>query len=148
MIRHMGVALANSGAAAEAMIVSIPLHQVKMTIKQFIFSRLLREIFLVLEVLPEDHHHHRHHRPCRVRKLPWFYWLYKEQTEMDSEGSEEALIDRKVSDECLDELRKGLANGKIYHASVVATVESHPLKIQALFELRLEVLESVLHPVW
>lgn len=119
--------------AAEAMIVSIPLHQVKMTIKQFIFSRLLREIFLVLEVPPEDHHHHhRHHRPCRVRKLPWFYWLYKEQTETDSE---EALIDRKVSDDCLDELRKGLANGKIYHASVVATVESHPLKIQAQLEL-------------
>ena len=101
----------------EAMIVSIPLYQVKMTFMEFIFSRL----FLVLEV---DEHHHDNCCKVLVRKLPWFYWLYAETEESEESN---AFIDHEAG----DALRKGLDSGKKIHASIVVTSENHRQEIQA-----------------
>ena len=126
------------------MIVSIPLYQVKMTIMRFIFSRLLRQTFVVVEV-PDEHHHHHHRHKVLIRKLPWFYWLYTEKLaeteepvdsgqnseDLDDQPSEptvEAFVDREAG----EHLRKELAEGKIYHAAIVAS-GSHPQQIEALW---------------
>lgn len=130
-----------------AMIVSIPLYQVKMTIMRFIFSRLLRQTFVVVEV-PDEHHHHHHRHKVLIRKLPWFYWLYTEKLaeteepvdsgqnseDLDDQPSEptvEAFVDREAG----EHLRKELAEGKIYHAAIVAS-GSHPQQIEAHWERR------------
>ena len=126
------------------MIVSIPLYQVKMTIMRFIFSRLLRQTFVVLKV-PEEHHHHHHHCKVLIQKLPWFYWLYTEKLaeteepvdsgqnseDLDDQPSEPSTVEAFVDREASEHLRKGLAEGKIYHAAIVAS-GSHPQQIEAL----------------
>eukprot|EP00435_Cladocopium_sp_Y103_P064063 s136_g25.t1 len=130
-----------------AMIVSIPLYQVKMTIMRFIFSRLLRQTFVVLEVSDEHPHHHRY--KVLIRKLPWFYWLYTEKLaeteepvdsgqnseDHDDQPSEPATVEAFVDKEASEHLRKGLAEGKVYHAAIVAS-GSHPQQIEAHWEKR------------
>eukprot|EP00434_Breviolum_minutum_P023896 symbB.v1.2.021086.t1/scaffold1805.1/size100715/5 len=119
-----------------AMIVSIPLYQVKMTIIRVIFDRLLPDTFVVLQA----HFSHVHHCKVLLRKLPRFYWLYMDQSaekETESEESEqvsmvEAVVDRDAS----EELQKGLAEGKLYHARVVAVPNQRKQRIEAYWEQR------------
>ena len=111
------------------MIVSIPLYQVKMTIMHLIFSRLLRETYVVLEVLSGDRH-----RRCKVlvRKQPWFDWAFVDEA-LESEPEDqtptgrEAYIDKDVG----DELRKALMEGKSFHATLIASATGrHPPRIE------------------
>lgn len=65
-----------------AMIVSIPLYQVKMTIIGLIFHRLLRETYDVLDVV-EDKPRKRHKAKHKVqlRRLSRFRWFCADETE-------------------------------------------------------------------
>lgn len=118
-----------------AMIISIPLYQVKMTIMRLIFSRLLCETYMILEVLSGQNHHR-----CRVliRKLPLCHWLYmdeaveREQPEEQPQAPLEAFIDKDAG----DEVRKGLMEGKSYHATILTSARHPSPRIEDHWEQR------------
>ena len=65
-----------------AMIVSIPLYQVKMTIMGLIFYRLLRETYDVVDVVEEKpRRRHKVKHQVQLRRLSRFRWFCVDETE-------------------------------------------------------------------